>query len=207
MSKLNVERDLGVLISQDLRPREQCISARNKANRILGFISRTVTNRTPEVILRLYLALVRTHLDYAVQFWSPYYRMDIDRLEAIQRRMTKMISGIRNLDYKERLERLQLVHSLERRRLRGDLIEVYKWVRGFNKGDISKVLIVSGPGGTRTNGFKLEKFRFRKEIGKNWFTNRVVDEWNRLSGQVVSANTLQCFKKRLDNLMDRDGRW
>ena len=90
-----------MLVSQDLRPREQCISASNKANRILGFIKRTVTNRTPEVILKLYLALVRPHLDYAVQFWSPYYRMDINRLEAIQRRMTKMISGIRNLEYKD----------------------------------------------------------------------------------------------------------
>lgn len=206
LRKINSERDLGVLVSQDLRPREQCISARNKANRILGFISRTVTNRTPEVILKLYLALVRPHLDYAVQFWSPYFRMDINRLEAIQRRMTKMISGIRNLDYKDRLERLQL-HSLERRRLRGDLIEVFKWVRGFNKGDISKVLIVSDPGITRTNGFKLDKFRFKKEIGRNWFTNRVVDEWNRLSRDVVGATTLDCFKKRLDNFMDSDGRW
>ena len=100
LRKLNSERDLGVIISQDLRPREQCISARNKANRILGFISRTVTNRTSEVLLRLYLALVRPHLDYAVQFWSPYYRMDIDRLESIQRRMTKMINGLWHLDYK-----------------------------------------------------------------------------------------------------------
>ena len=154
-----------MLISQDLRPREQCISARNKTNRKLGFISRTVNNRTSEIILRLYLALVRPHLDYVVQFWSPYYRIGINRLEAIQRRMTKMIHGIRNLDYKDRLKRLQL-HSLERRRLR-DLIEMYKWVKGFNKGDISKVLIVSGPGRTRTNGYKLEKFRFKKEIGKN----------------------------------------
>ena len=97
-----------MLISQDLRPREQCISARNKANRILGLISRTVTIRTSEVILRLYLALVRPHLDYAIQFWSLYYRMDIKRLEAIQRRMTKMIHGNRNLEYKDRLKCLQL---------------------------------------------------------------------------------------------------
>ena len=180
-----------MLINRDLRPREQCISARNRANRILGFISRTVTNRTSEVILKLYLSLVRPHLDYAVQFWSPYYRMDINRLESIQRRMTKMIQGIRNLEYKDRLKRLKL-HSLERRRVRGDLIEVFKWVKGFNKGDINKVLIVSGPGITRTNGYKLEKFRFKKELGKHWFTNRVVDEWNRLSGHVVGATTIDC---------------
>ena len=72
--KSNAEKDLGVLVSHDLRPRQQCISARNKANRVLGFIARSVSNRTPEVILRLYLALVKPHLDYTIQYWCPYYR-------------------------------------------------------------------------------------------------------------------------------------
>ena len=80
----------------------KCIIARNRANKILGFISRCVTNRSSEVILR-YLALVRLHLDYAAQFWSPYYRNDIGSLEAVQRRMTK-IQGLRNLPYKDRLK-------------------------------------------------------------------------------------------------------
>ena len=71
------EKDLGVLVSSDLKPRNQCISARNKANRILGFISRRVSNRTAEVFNKLYLSLVRPHLDYAVQFGCPYYRVDI----------------------------------------------------------------------------------------------------------------------------------
>ena len=206
LSKLDSVKDLGVIVSQDLRPREQCVNARNRANRVLGFIARSVTNKTVEVILRLYLALVRPHLDYAVQFWSPYYRMDINRLETIQRRMTKMICGIRNLSYEERLKRLNL-HSLERRRVRGDLIEVYKWVKGFNKGDLSKVLIVNEQSRTRSNGFKLDKFRFKKEIGRNWFTNRVVDEWNRLSEHVVGAESISCFKKRLDKFMDASDRW
>ena len=60
--------DLGVQVSSDLRPREQCIIARNRVNKILGFISRCVTNRSSKVILKLYLALVRPHLDYAAQF-------------------------------------------------------------------------------------------------------------------------------------------
>ena len=163
-------------------------------------------NRNPDVILKLYLALVRPHLDYAVQFWSPNYRMDINLLESVQRRMTKMIQGLRNLPYQDRLKRLNL-HSLERRRVRGDLIEVFKWVKGYNKGDLEKVLTFSQQGITRSNGFKLEKIRFRKEIGRNWFSNRVVGEWNRLGSQVVSAKTIACFKKRLDSFMDRDDRW
>ena len=65
--------------------------------------------------------------------------------------------------------------------MRGDLIEVIKWYRGYNKEDVSKVLRITNQDTTRNNGFKLEKFRFRKVLGKNWFSNRVVEEWNGLS--------------------------
>ena len=206
ISRSGCERDLGFLVSSDLHPRAQCTQARNRANRVLGFISRSVSNRSAEVFLKLYLALVRPHLDYAVQFWSPYYRMDIKMLESVQRRMTKMIQGLRNLPYEERLKQLNL-HSLERRRVRGDMIEVYKWMKGLNKGDTHKVLLVGEQSRTRNNGFKLDKFRFNRDIGKNWFTNRVVDEWNRLSSHVVSAKTIVTLKNRLDKFMDSDIRW
>ena len=206
LSHSSCERDLGVRVSSDLRPRNHCIAARNRANRALGFISRSVSHRSAEVILRLYLALVRPHLDYAVQFWSPYYKKDIDSLESVQRRMTKMIQGIRNLPYKDRLKELNL-HSLQRRRLRGDLIEVFKWIKGINKGDLYEVLIPKNDTRTRGNGYKLDKFRFRKDIGKNWFTNRVVDQWNKLSKYVVDANSIESFKWRLDKFMDGEGSW
>ncbi len=78
---------------------------------------------------------------------------------------------------------------------------------GYNKGDINKVLIVREQGRTRSNGFKLDKFRFNKDIGKNWFTNKVVNEWNRLSSHVVSGNTMDSFKRRLDEFMDGEDRW
>ncbi|XP_050711202.1 uncharacterized protein LOC126995577 [Eriocheir sinensis] len=133
---------------------------------------------------------IHTH---AVQCWCPHYRMDINLLESVQRRMTKMIQGLRNLPYQNRLKHLNL-HSLERRRVRGGLIEVFKWVKGYNKGDISKVLRISQQDRTRSNGFKIEKYRFRRDIGKHWFSNRVVGEWNRLSNHIVSAGTIACFK-------------
>ena len=122
-----------------MKPRGQCISANNRANRVLGFITRSISKRSVDVILRFHLGLVKPHLDYAVQFWFPYYRMDINKLETVQRRMTKIFQGIRNLTYKDRLKHLNL-HSLERRRLRGDLIEVFQWVKSFNKRDINVVL-------------------------------------------------------------------
>ena len=121
--------------------------------------------------------------------------------------MTKIIEGIRNFSYERRLKLLKM-HSAERRRVRGDLIEVFKWVKGFNKGDVGKVFtMISRQDRTRNNGFKLEICKFNKEIGRNWFTNRVVDDWNRLSQWVVNAQTIGSFKRRLDHFMDGDGRW
>ena len=77
--------------------------------------------------------------------------------------------------------------------------------RGYNKGDISKVIRVNNQDITRNNGINLEKFRFKRKIERNWFSNRVVDEWNRLN--IVSAQTLGSFKRRLDKFMDEDDRW
>ena len=107
---------------------------------------------------------------------------------------------------KDKLKHLNL-HSLERRRIRGDLIEMFKWVKGFNKGNINKVLLVKEKVKTRTNGFKLDKFRYWKDVGKNWFTNRVVEEWNKLSKHVVSVRTVYTLEKRLDISMDEENRW
>ncbi len=120
--------------------------------------------------------------------------------------MTKMIQGLRNLPYKDRLKRLNL-HSLERRRARGDIIEVYKWVKGINKGNIDQVIEITSQDRTCGNGYKLEKLRFRTNVGRYWFTNRVVNDWNRLGRHVVSSETIGSFKKRLDECMDRDDRW
>lgn len=80
-------------------------------------------------------------------------------------------------------------------------------MKGFNKGDIYKVLLVRELGRIWSNGFKLDKFRFNRDIGKNWFINRVVDEWNRFSSYVVSVNIIVIFKNRLDKFMDSDIRW
>ncbi len=86
------------------------------------------------------------------------------------------------------------------------MIEVYKWMKGFNKVDINKVLPVGEQGRARGNGFKLRKIRFNRDIGKYWFTNRVVDGSNGLSSHVVGANTLDTFQ-RLDKYIDSEGRW
>ena len=81
------------------------------------------------------------------------------------------------------------------------MLEVFKWKEGINTGDISEVLKMKEEGITRSNGFKLDEFRFKKDIGKYWFGNRVVDLWNTLPPAVINSNTVGSFKTRMDSHM------
>ena len=134
LSKTGKEKDLGVTMNANMKVSEQCRIAASKGNQVLGMIRRNITYKEKSLIVPLYKAIVRPHLEYCIQAWSPYLRKDIDMLEKIQRRATKLIPELRDLRYEERLKECGLT-TLETRRLRGDQIEVFKILNGYENID------------------------------------------------------------------------
>ena len=133
------EKDLGVYISNNLSPSNHVARAAEKANRVLGIIKRTYVNRSKDNIPSLYKSLVRPHLEYCVQAWRPFLQQDVDNNEKVQRRATRMISELGDLEYGERLRRCNLA-TLEIRRHRANLLEVYRIVHGIDDLDQANFL-------------------------------------------------------------------
>ena len=198
------QRDLGITVHSSLKV-ESHVDRVVKKVCVLAFINQSIEYRSREVMLKLYKALVRPILEYGVQFWSPNYRKDINKIERVQRRCTRMLPGFKQLSYRERLNKLGL-YSLERRRLRGDLIEVFKMMKGIDRVDVDKLFPLRvGKIQTRGHDMRIKGQKFRGNMRGNFFTQRVVAVWNDLPAEVVEAGSILTFKSKVDRYMDGKG--
>ena len=135
---------------------------------------------------------------------KPYRKKDLDKLERIQRRATKIIPELRDLSYESRLLQCGLT-TIETRRLRGDQIEVFKIVNGYE--DVDRNMFFKLKEGSRTRGHKaaLVKEQCRLDMRKYSFSQRVINEWNKLPNDCVNASSVNMFKNRIDRYLIRVG--
>ena len=203
LQKTELEKDLGVLVSNDLKPSSHVAEVSAKANRVVGIIRKNFEFLDAETVVALHCSLVRPILEYAVQSWCPFLVKDIEELEKVQSRMTRLVPGFENMSSEARLKELGLP-TLQQRRLRGDLIEVYKILNGLEGTDY-RTFFKLRQSNTRGHNWKLQKKEHvRSQVREGWFAVRVINPWNSLPYNVVNtvnSPNIASFKKNLDEYL------
>ena len=156
------------------------------------------------ILVKLYKSMVRVHLENAVPVWFPYMIKDIEMVEAVQRRATKMLPETKGLEYVDRLRLLKLP-TLAYRRHRGDMIELYKMINEVYDKDVLPSFemrgeVVTGSRENRGHSKQLFITRSYKDVRKYYFTKRAAPLWNSLTEEVVTATSVDMFKRGLDKL-------
>ena len=206
LDEVDSEKDVGVLLHKSFKPSFQCARAAAKANAVLGQLSRGISYRDSKTFISLYKTFVRPHLEYCSQAWSPWNKADIEVLEAVQRRAIMMVTNLRGRSYEERLAELEMV-TLEKRRLRGDLIQAYKVLSGKDDVNASTWFnfpeLKDGQVTTRAASGVLNVVRNegRSDIRRNFWSVRVCDPWNHLPEEVKMQSTTNGFKNALDGFL------
>ena len=210
------EMDLGLCLRNDLKWSGHVKKACTKAYNSLGLLKRTFKVwSNVRTFKTLYTTFVRPHLEYAAPIWNCLSKKDAKKLEKVQRRATKMVPQLRNLSYEERLLNLDLT-SLEERRKRGDMIQMYKVHRKVNIVSLNMTVpnkennsnpkdADMGPAASvmrrRRSGIRLMKEYVKHcAVRESFFTNRVADAWNELNEDTVEAKTVNCFKSKYDEM-------
>ena len=194
------ETDIGVIISNDLKWSKQCATAANRGKAVLNQISRVFHYRDRDIFLKLYCRYVRPHLEFCTPVWNPQGENNKSILEKVQIQAVNLISCLQGT-YEEKLAVLGL-QSLETRRRNSDLIQTYKVIKKIDNVQSSHWFNCASEGAMRvtrqsSNAYNIQPRRSRLEIRKQFFSQRVVQDWNSLPSEIKEAGTLRIFKKKL----------
>ena len=190
-------KDLGVITDHKLKFHNHSSAAVKKANSVLGLIKRSFAALDKSILPTLYMSMVRLHLRYGNVIWGPHFKGDMEAIEKVKKRATRMIPNLKQLPYKKRLEHLSLP-SLSYRRRRGDMIMCYKIIT--NKVNINMDnFFMFNQRSTRGHEFKLRKVQqFTKQPRCRNFSTRSTDDWNSLPSEVIRTKSTNEFKTLLD---------
>ena len=210
LAEVKEERDLGIWIESSHKPSKQCATAAKAAHFALGQIQRAFHFRKKEDLVPLYITFVRSRMEFANAAWSPWQEGDIKILEKVQERFVRMLSDVKGQSYEEKLLDAGLT-TLKERRIRGDMIETYKTMNGFNRVDKNKWFIITQESARETRRTTsvteagvikkthiLEQENPRLESRKNFFNVRVVKDWNKIPEEIKTQKTVNGFKGAYD---------
>jgi hypothetical protein len=210
LKEIEEETDVGVLVHKTLKPARQCEKAANTANAVLRLIQRNFHYRDRHTYLKLYKQYVRPHLEFCGPAWAPWAAADIEKLENVQRKAIKMVSGLQHRIYEDRCTELG-IQTLAERRKEQDLAQVFRYSKSV--GGIGPEVMFEAAAAregviTRQTGdglnFKIPAARL--EIRKNSFAVRTVKHWNQLPIEIKSAQDCEAFKKKLKKWRECGGR-
>ena len=219
LAEAEEEKDLGVLMDGTMKPSKHCETVAKRANATLGMIAKAFHYRSSQTLLPLYKTFVRPQLEYASVAWSPWLEKDIEMLERVQRRAMRMVTNLGAGSYEEKLKKAGLT-SLKERRKRGDLIEAYKTLNGINRVEKEKWFSIQEAdlhqetranstveeGQTTKKENVLVQERSNLEVRRNFYTVRVVSQWNLLPEKVKNQESLNAFKNSLDKWTEEEAR-
>ena len=200
IKETTLEKDLGIYVTLNWKSSAHVAKVAAKANSMVGRIRHTFTYMNRTIFLKVYPSIVRCHMEYAVQAWSPQLIKDIGSLEKVQKRATKLVPELCDKSYEERLELLGLT-TLEERRRRGDLIEVFKIMNGLediDRGRFFELKKEISSHATRGHDYSIHFKQSNSALRKGFFDIRVRNDWNSLPTEVVNCQSLSSFKKALD---------
>ena len=199
LDQIDSEKDLGITVDNKLKFEDHVNNIVNKANKMMGLVRRSFDYLDKPMFTKLFKSLVRPHLEYASTTWFPTTVKMKNLVENVQRRATKRVNGMREMEYEERLRSLNLPCLLYRK-IRGDMIETYKMCNNMYDEGLPLPIKPSTNTLTSRSTHRLTKTKFNKNVRKYFFKNRIVNLWNRLPNAVKDSQTTNTFKNRLDDL-------
>jgi hypothetical protein len=191
------EKDVGITVHKSLKPARHCQRVAATAMGVLRQMARNFHFRDRNIFLRLYTQYVRPHVEFATPAWSPWLLSDVQTIEKVQEKAVGMISGLKGESYEDKCKELKIETLRERRKI-NDMAQAYKLTSGRDRVDRVRLFNYVPAGRTRmaADPLNIRPEFTRTDVRKNFFSQRIVTEWNKIPNEIKTSSNVQIFKER-----------